>query len=273
MQTKTLKQKFTDLKDIIKELESVVVAFSGGVDSTFLLDIAVEVLGKENVLAVTSSAETYPSEELEDAKQFVKEIGAEHHITYTSELENSNFTQNDKNRCYYCKKELFSDLKKIAEEKGYKYVLDGSNYDDKVNDYRPGLQAAKELNIQSPLKEAEMTKDDIRTISKERGLPTWNKPSFACLSSRFPYGDEIDKDKLNMVEKGEAFLRSYDFNQLRLRHHDQYTARIEILPEDMSKLLENRKEIVDELKKIGYTYVTLDIEGYRTGSMNEVLED
>ena len=273
MQTKTLKQKFTDLKDIIKELESVVVAFSGGVDSTFLLDIAVEVLGKENVLAVTSSAETYPSEELEDAKQFVKEIGAEHHITYTSELENSNFTQNDKNRCYYCKKELFSDLKKIAEEKGYKYVLDGSNYDDKVNDYRPGLQAAAELNIKSPLKKAEMTKDNIRKISKIRGLPTWNKPSFACLSSRFPYGDKIDIYKLNMVDKGEAFLREFDFNQLRLRHHDENTARIEVLVEDIPELLKHRKKIVTKLKDIGYTYITLDIEGYRTGSMNEVLDE
>ncbi len=273
MNTITKEKKLNKLKNIITNYKSALIAFSGGVDSSFLLNITVEILGKENVLAVTSSAETYPSEELEEAKQIVEEIGANHLITYTSELKNDNFTKNNEKRCYYCKKELFSELKDIADEKNFEVVFDGSNYDDKVDDYRPGLKAVEELNVKSPLMEAKLGKKEIRQISKERGLPTWNKPSFACLSSRFPYGNEINTEKLEMVDQGESFLREYKFQQLRLRHHDENTARIEVSPEDMPLLVEKREEIVNKLKEIGYTYITMDIEGYRTGSMNEVLED
>ena len=273
MNTITKEKKLNKLKNIITNYKSALIAFSGGVDSSFLLNITVEILGKENVLAVTSSAETYPSEELEEAKQIVEEIGANHLITYTSELKNDNFTKNNEKRCYYCKKELFSELKDIADEKNFEVVFDGSNYDDKVDDYRPGLKAVEELNVKSPLMEAKLGKKEIRQTSKERGLPTWNKPSFACLSSRFPYGNEINTEKLEMVDQGESFLREYKFQQLRLRHHDENTARIEVSPEDMPLLVEKREEIVNKLKEIGYTYITMDIEGYRTGSMNEVLED
>ncbi len=266
------KRKFEKLKSLIRGYEKVAVAFSGGVDSTFLLKVAADVLGKDNVLAITSCAETYPAEELEEAKKLAREMDVKHHITYTSELENEDFVNNDRLRCYYCKKELFGKLKEIASEKGFNYVLDGSNYDDQVNDYRPGLKAVAELSVKSPLKEAELTKDEIRSFSKKLGLPTWSKGSFACLSSRFPYGDKITVDKLSMVDKAERYLRSFGFAQLRVRHHDENTARIEVLPEDFSLLIKNRKNIVGELKEIGYTYITIDLEGYRTGSMNEVLD-
>lgn len=267
-----LEKKYEKLKDIIEDMGKLVIAFSGGVDSTFLLKVASDVLGPEKVLAVTSRSETYPKKQLEEAKELAKSIGVKHIITYTSELENERFAQNDKLRCYYCKHELFSEVIRIAKEQAFKYVADGSNYDDHIHDYRPGLKAARELKVTSPLKEGEFTKDDIRVISKKLGLPTWEKASFACLSSRFPYGDEIKIENLTMVDLAEEFLQKYDFQQLRVRHHDDNTARIEILPEDMSLFLKDREEIVERLKEIGYIYVTMDIEGYRTGSMNEVLD-
>lgn len=267
-----LENKFLKLKDILRDLESAAVAFSGGVDSTFLLKAAVEVLGKGNVLAVTSCAETYPSEEEKEAKKLALEMGAEHHLIQTTELDNENFVKNDQKRCYYCKKELFSEVIKVADKKGYNYVLDGSNYDDHLHDYRPGMQAAREMEVKSPLKEAGMTKDDIRALSKEYGLSTWNKPAFACLSSRFPYGDQITVEKLEMVDQAEKFMRNQEISQFRVRHHDQNTARIEVLPEDLPLMIKKKDEIVNKLKDIGYTYITLDLEGYRSGSMNEVLD-
>ncbi|MEJ6949948.1 ATP-dependent sacrificial sulfur transferase LarE [Natronospora cellulosivora (SeqCode)] len=270
--TKELEVKYENLKENLREKGELVVAFSGGVDSTFLVKVAYDVLGEENVLAVTSRSETYPKKQLEEAKELAQNIGVKHIITYTSELENERFAQNDKLRCYYCKFELFSEVLRIAEDEGFKYVADGSNYDDHLHDYRPGMKAASELHVSSPLKEAEFTKDDIRVISKKLGLATWKKAAFACLSSRFPYGDEIKVESLTMVDKAEEFLQQYNFSQLRVRHHDENTARIEILPEDMVLLLEKREEIVNYLKGIGYIYVTMDIEGYRTGSMNEVLD-
>lgn len=266
-----LTEKFNKLKEIIKGLENVAVGFSGGVDSTFLLKVAVDILGSDNVLAVTSCSETYPSREFKEASRLVEEIGVEQYVIHSEELDNEDFVRNDKLRCYYCKKELFSEIKEVAREEGYKNVADGSNYDDQINDYRPGLKAADELGIRSPLKEAEITKEEIRKLSKRLGLPTWNKPSFACLSSRFPYGSRINEDELKMVDKAEEFLRKYSFKQLRVRHHDQHTARIEVLPEDMELLLKEREEIVSLLKELGYIYITIDLEGYRTGSMNEVL--
>lgn len=270
---KKLENKYDNLKNMLNDMGELVIAYSGGVDSTFLLKVASDVLGKENVLAVTSSSETYPKKQLEEAEELAKLMGVEHLIIYTSELENDKFAQNDKLRCYYCKHELFSEVIRLAEDQGYKYVADGSNYDDHLHDYRPGIKAAAELEVRSPLKEAEFSKEDIRIISKKLDLPTWNKASFACLSSRFPYGDKITADNLNKVDQAEEFLQQYSFNQLRVRHHDDNTARIEVMPEDMPLLLEYREEIVNHLKDIGYIYITMDIEGYRTGSMNEVLEE
>ncbi len=267
-----LEKKYKNLKDSIRDMGEIVIAFSGGVDSTFLLKVATEVLPKEKVLAVTSRSETYPQKQLEEAKELAESMFVEHIITYTSELENERFAQNDKLRCYYCKHELFSEIISIAKDHGFKFVADGSNYDDHIHDYRPGLKAAAELEVRSPLKEAEFTKNDIRIISKKLGLSTWEKASFACLSSRFPYGDKITIENLTMVDRAEEFLQGYNFQQLRVRHHDDNTARIEILPEDMPVLLKDREEIVKKLKEIGYTYITMDIEGYRTGSMNELLK-
>ncbi|MCK8824101.1 ATP-dependent sacrificial sulfur transferase LarE [Fuchsiella alkaliacetigena] len=268
---KALDTKFNKLKADLKEMDSLLIAFSGGVDSTFLLKVAHDVLG-DQVAALTSASETYPAEQLEEAKELAQEIGVRHIVTSTTELENHDFTKNDKLRCYHCKLELFSELKEVAAEEGYAEVADGANYDDYANDYRPGLKAAEELGVRSPLKEAEITKEEIRELSRDLGLPTWDKPAFACLSSRFPYGEQITADKLELVDAAERYLRQFDFEQLRVRHHDQHTARIEVTPADMEFFLENRQQIVARLKEIGYTYVTLDLEGYRTGSMNEVLD-
>lgn len=266
-----LEEKYNKLRNILLSIERLVIGFSGGVDSTLLLKVAIDVLGRDNVLAVTSSSETHPLSSLEEAKRLAKEIGADHKIIESMELSDERFSRNDKERCYYCKKILFSDLREIARDNGYSVMADGSNADDSLYDYRPGLKAIKELGVRSPLLEAGLAKKEIRELSKELGLPTWDKAAFACLGSRFPYGEAITSEKLEMVDKGEAFLKKYGFSQLRLRQHDQYTARIEVLSEDMDKLMANREEIVGSLKKIGYNYITLDIEGYRTGSMNELL--
>jgi uncharacterized protein len=262
--------KLKKLKEIIRNLDSAVVAFSGGVDSTFLLKVAHEVLGDE-VMAVTAKSSTYPERELNEAIEYAKSFKAKHIIIESEELDVEGFAKNPTNRCYYCKHELFSKLKAVAKENNIKYVLDGSNYDD-IGDFRPGMEAAKELNVISPLKEAELTKDDIRKLSKELNVPTWNKPAFACLSSRFPYGNEITSKKLSMVERAEEFLLNKGFRQLRVRHHGKI-ARIEVSPEERKKFFEIKimDEVGKELKKIGFTYVTLDILGYRQGSMNEVL--
>ncbi|MCH3964393.1 MAG: ATP-dependent sacrificial sulfur transferase LarE [Clostridium sp.] len=263
--------KLEALKKNIRNLGSAAVAFSGGVDSTFLLKVAHDVLG-DNVIAVTATSSTYPKRELNEAKRYAKSIGARHIIIESEELDIKGYAQNPVNRCYYCKKELFSKLKNVARENEIDYVLDGSNLDD-TGDYRPGMEAAKELGVVSPLKEAELTKDDIRKFSKELGLPTWNKPSFACLSSRFPYGNEINSRKLKMVEDAEQFLLDLGFRQVRVRHHGQI-ARIEVSPEERSRFfdLDLMDKVGNRLKEIGFTYVTLDILGYKTGSMNAVLD-
>lgn len=264
--------KFDVLKENLKNLENVAIAYSGGVDSTFLLKVAYEVLG-DKVVAVTARSSTYPEREFNEATKYIKELGAKHVVIISEELEIEGFSKNPTNRCYYCKKELFTKVKKIAEEHGAKYVLDGSNADD-VGDFRPGMTAAKQLNVLSPLKDAGLTKQDIRTLSKELKLSTWNKPAFACLSSRFPYGNEITAPKLSMVEKAEQFLLDLGFRQLRVRHHGDI-ARIEVNTEERSKFfdLDLMDKIGNEFKKIGFKYVTLDLLGYRTGSMNEVLSE
>jgi len=263
-----LDTKFESLKKRLKEMERVVVAFSGGVDSSFLLKVANEVLG-DNVLAVTAKSSTYPEREFREAMQFVSDYAIPHRVIVSEELEVEGFAENPLNRCYLCKKELFSKIKQIAIDEGYKFVAEGSNKDD-LGDYRPGLQAISELSIVSPLKDAGLTKNDIRTLSKELGLKTWDKPSFACLSSRFPYGEKITAEKLQMVDKAEQFLIDLGFRQIRVRHHGN-VARIEVEEENIEKFLDKqiRDAVYTKFREIGYVHVALDLKGYRTGSMNE----
>lgn len=265
-----LEEKFKLLKDIIIKRGSAAVAFSGGVDSTFLIKVAHEVLG-DKLIAVTATSSTYPKRELKEAIKYAEDIGVKHIIISSEELEIEGFASNPKNRCYYCKKELFTKIKEVAIANNVQYVFDGSNLDD-TGDYRPGMQAAKELEVVSPIKDALLTKDDIRELSKKLGLSTWNKPSFACLSSRFPYGNQITLSKLNMVDKAEQFLLDMGIKQVRVRHHGDI-ARIEVSPEERKQFfsIDIMDKIGKQFKKIGFTYVTLDMIGYRTGSMNEVL--
>ncbi|MFC0557552.1 ATP-dependent sacrificial sulfur transferase LarE [Halalkalibacter alkalisediminis] len=262
-------EKYQKLGSILQEMNSVVVAFSGGVDSTFLLKVAVETLGKDRVLAVTADSETYPSSELIEAKELAQKIGVHHQVIETSELAIPGYTENDKNRCYFCKNSLFELLIPIMEEKGFKNVVYGVIADD-MNEHRPGMKAAKENGIRGPLQEADLYKEEIRELSKQFDLPTWNKPSFACLSSRIAYGEKITKEKLTKVEKAEAYLKALHIRQVRVRTH-QEVARIEVEPNDMKVVLENHESISKELQTYGFQYVTLDLIGYQSGSMNKVL--
>ena len=261
-------QKYLNLKNILKGLKKVLVAYSGGVDSTFLLRVARDVLG-DNVLAVIASSATYPEKEQQEALSMAEGLNVRYKVIHTKELDDPNFKDNPPERCYYCKKELFSRLKKIADEENIAHICDGSNFEDTF-DFRPGSKAAEELNVHSPLKEARLGKSEIRILSKNLGLPTWDKPAMACLSSRFPYFTPIEKESLRQVDSAEEYLRAKGFSQVRVRHHGQM-ARIEIDPNDFSLVMEKqtREEIVENLKKMGYLYVTLDLAGYRTGSMNE----
>ncbi|MCR3921864.1 MAG: ATP-dependent sacrificial sulfur transferase LarE [Firmicutes bacterium] len=261
-------KKLTRLKKMLAEYGGAVIAYSGGVDSTFLAKVAHDVL-QDNVLMVTACSATFPDKEMREAIALAEQLGFNYKVIWTDELTNDLFTANPPERCYYCKTELFSRLQTIAKEHNLPFILDGANFDD-VADFRPGAQAAAELGVKSPLKEVELSKDEIRLLSKEYGLPTWDKPSFACLSSRFPYGEQITKEKLSMVEQAEAFLRTLGFNQLRVRQHGQM-ARIEVPFTDLAKVVERTDKITTQLKTLGYIYITLDLQGYRTGSMNEVL--
>ncbi|MBX4260082.1 ATP-dependent sacrificial sulfur transferase LarE [Clostridium estertheticum] len=267
-----LEMKFQKLKDSIQGLKSVAIAYSGGVDSTFLLKVAADVLGNK-VIAITAKSTTYPEREFKEAVKYIGDIGAKHIVIISEELEIEGFAKNPIDRCYFCKKELFSKVRKVADDNNINAVLDGSNADD-VSDYRPGMKAANELRVISPLKDAFLTKDNIRELSKRLGLPTWNKPAFACLSSRFPYGNEITVEKLSMVEKAEQFLLDLGFRQIRVRHHGDI-ARVEVNAQERDKFFstEMMDKVANELKSIGFKYVTLDLLGYRTGSMNEVLSD
>jgi uncharacterized protein len=264
--------KYENLKDLLANMKRVLVAFSGGVDSTFLLKVAQDVLGND-VLAVIASSATYPETEQQQAQHLAEEMNVEHRIIHTKELDDPNFRDNPPERCYFCKKELFSRLKDIAAAKNIPHVLDGSNAEDTF-DFRPGSKAARELAVRSPLMEVGLGKDEIRMLSKKLGLPTWNKPAMACLSSRFPYFTTIENESLRQIDQAEEYLRSKGFSQVRVRHHGQ-VARIEIETGDFPLIMDEgtREEIVGNLKKIGYPYVTLDLAGYRTGSMNEPILD
>ncbi len=264
--------KLERLADILKGMRKVLIAYSGGVDSTFLLYMAKSLLGKGNVLAVTASSESYPASEKRLAKKMAEQLSVEYAVVKTEELKNKNFKNNPIDRCYYCKKELFRKLKTIAKRRKFHYVLDGSTVDD-LNDIRFGRLAAQEEGVRSPMQEARLRKDDIRALSKKFDLKNWDKPSYACLASRFAYNQKITKEGLKSVEKAEEFIKRLGFSQLRVRCHKDL-ARIEIAKDDIKRLLKRntREKIVKKLRSLGFVYVTLDLLGYRTGSMNEGLQ-
>lgn len=262
--------KEQNLKEYLRKLKSVAVAFSSGVDSTYLLKIAKDTLGIVNVLALTINSNVVPNREILEAEEFCKSENIKHVVIPFNELEIEGFAENPMNRCYICKKALFTKLKEVADEYKMNELIEGSNMDDE-SDYRPGMKAITELDIKSPLRKANLYKNEIRELSKKLKLPTWNKPSFACLASRFVYGEEITSKKLKMVEQGEDYLLSLGLNQFRVRIHGEDLARIEVEPNDIEIFLKEnvREKITKKFKDIGFNYITIDIQGYRTGSMNE----
>lgn len=268
-----LELKRKKLEEILCELESVAIGFSGGIDSTLLIRIATGTLG-DRALAVIGRSATYPTREFEEAIQLATSFGSRYKVVDTEETDDLKFRENPPDRCYFCKSELFTKLHAIAEQEGIAWVADGTIVDD-LGDFRPGMRAKSEQRVRSPLLEAGFTKADVRTLARELGIPSWDKPSFACLSSRFPYGQGITKENLMKVDAAETFLRDHGFRFFRVRHHDDRTARLELGPQEFDRVLDRsfREKLVTHFKNLGFSYVTLDLQGYRTGSMNEVLTD
>jgi uncharacterized protein len=267
-----IEQKYQQLQQIFQNMESVLVAFSGGVDSTLVAKVAFDVLGKQSQ-AVTAWSEHYTEFNEQEFDELVEFIGIQHHTLKYTEFAIPHFQQNPPKRCYYCKHYLFERFQELAETYGLRCVADGTNCDD-TDDFRPGMQALRELGIRSPLKEAGLTKEEIRILSQRLHLPTWDKPAMPCLATRVPYGNEISQDVLRMIHEAETFLSQFDFGQLRVRHHRDI-ARIEVPRSEMGRILEEEldQRIVARLKEIGYAYVTLDLQGFRSGSLNEVLKE
>jgi uncharacterized protein len=263
--------KHRQLAEIFRSMGRVLVAYSGGVDSTLLLKVAQDSLGSENILAATASSPLYPEKEVTESGRIAESLGVRHVLIEWNELKIDGFSKNPPNRCYFCKRELFKKLCALAKKERIPFVVEGSTVDDE-KDHRPGRLAVQELGIKSPLKEVGFTKVEIRELSRALGLPTWDKPSFACLASRFPYGEEITLEALKRVGEAEDFLFSLGFKQVRVRHYGPL-ARIELLKEEMGRLIDSplRDAVVSQLKEMGYQYVTLDLQGFRSGSMNEVL--
>lgn len=265
-----IESKLNNLKKHLKQLSSIAVAYSGGVDSTFLLKIAHDVLG-DKVIAVTARSSTYPEREFRDAVKFVREMRISHQVVSFNELDVPGFADNLPERCYFCKREFLSKVVATAHEHNIRHVVEGSNVDDR-GDYRPGMQAVRELGVASPLQEAGLRKEEIRILSRKMDLPTWNKPAFACLASRFPYGQKITREKLQVVDQAEQFLMDLGLRQVRVRHHGEI-ARIEVSPEERSFFFDTdlMDKIYEKFKQLGFLYTALDLKGYRTGSMNETI--
>ncbi|MBI5399954.1 ATP-dependent sacrificial sulfur transferase LarE [Candidatus Saganbacteria bacterium] len=262
--------KLADLKSLLKDLDKAIVAFSGGVDSSFLLKVAHDVLG-DNVLAVIADSPTYTADELAAAQTFCQQLGGKYLVIKTAECADENFINNPPERCFFCKQELFTELQKIAKEKNIPHVLDGSNQDD-LSDYRPGSRAKKEAGVASPLQQVGLTKQEIRDLSKELGLRTWDQPAQACLASRIPYGTKITPEILKKIEAGEKYLRLLGFKPVRARHHGNLV-RLELGEDSLHRLLESDmpSQVSKKFESLGYTYITIDLKGYRSGSMNEML--
>jgi len=271
--TAELFRKYETLRTILSDLGSVAVGYSGGIDSTLLIRVATDVLG-DNALAVIGRSETYPTREFEEAIELARRFGSRYCVVNTEETDNLKFRENPLNRCYFCKTELFGKLHDVAAEEGIDWVADGTIVDD-LGDFRPGMKAKAEQDVRSPLLEAGFSKNDVRELARFLEIPNWDKPSFACLSSRFPYGFGITKENLMKVDAAETFLRDNGFRTFRVRHHDDRTARIELGRVEFQKMFDDefRSEVVRRFKELGYVYVTMDLQGFRSGSMNEVVTE
>jgi uncharacterized protein len=268
-----LQSKYTQLRSILLDMGSVAIGFSGGIDSTLLIRVATEVL-RDKALAVIGRSETYPTREFEEAVQMAKSFGSRYRIVNTEETDNLKFRENPPDRCYFCKTELFGKLQAIADEEVIRWIADGTIIDD-LGDFRPGMKAKSERSVRSPLLEAGFSKADVRALALELNIATWDKPSFACLSSRFPYGQGITKENLTKVDLAETFMRDLGFRFFRVRHHDDRTARLEIGQQEFQRLFDAslREKIVGKMRELGFVYITLDLQGFRSGSMNEVLTE